>query len=359
MSRIALTAVCVTGVIVGMASSAALAGAIGAGPGTIDAGFFPNDPSVYVTTITVTSNDEAWRGFTAVMPDIPTGVHASFSQTSEVRNLDYSMTGLGSGRWDIPLVLGRTSSEFTGPPDSVTKYITITEKSADSGGGGIPVITSVRLNLNLHYLTPQIPRTLWSFTNISEYDILDGHIMYAPNHYIDGLTIPAGATVTLEGQMDPAWHYTFGGILDNATHEIVVGLDDMAGPGPNRLRMGDLFDRGDDVPRDGWSAAYLALWPRAGTYWLHGSPNELPCVTVMSAPTDGSLEFNLYAIPNGDVYGYGRESTDAIPVAQVVGHASASAMAVPAPTSLSLWAAGVIGLLLLTRMRRSSPGFRP
>jgi len=318
-------------------SRAADAVSFGGGPSTIEAIFFPNDPSVVEVECTFSSSDDDIAGC-AVELEGPEGVYVSLDRDSLVTYRDdYEETFPGSGRFKASVIMGRPGpdAELMGMEESGYNGVVYGKGlwPPPEGGGGLVVAAGARLLMKLRAFEgdPGVPQTAWTFENTSQYDIIDGYIwLIDPSNwyrrYINGLTIPAGASLTVVAQMGPEWEWAFGAVLDSPDTSPVFAFDS-SGASPEGIEFNDVFPAWPYFKPA--SSGYMAAW--AAEERGYGGYD---CITTFSPPVDSTTSFDLFAFSDGFRVGGGSASPLSAP------------SPIPEPGTLSLLAAGCLGLLL-------------
>jgi hypothetical protein len=205
------------------------------------------------------------------------------------------------------------------------------------GGGGLVVAAGVRLLMKLRGFegNPGVPQTAWTFENTSPYDIIDGYVWLIDSNrykrYINGLTIPAGASLTVVAQMAPEWRWAFGAVLDSPDTSPVFAFDSL-GASPEGIEFNDVFPAWPYFKPA--SSGYMAAW--AAEYRGEGGYD---CITTLGPPVDSATQFDLFAFSDGFRVGGGSASPLSAP------------SPIPEPSTLFLVAAGC--LVLLRRPRRA------
>lgn len=324
-TRLLAKGLCVT-LLLAVGAGRVQAYSFGAGPGAQVEFFQNNTLLVYEHNVTISSNEpnNEIEGYKISFKDedpLPEGMYGSFVRGSDVDYLEVLDPG-GAGdlrRWNQRVFLGRPGPDVT-LPTAQENYACSkmwTQGIYPGGGGhvGPPVIT---LDVRLRYRTPQIPATSWTLTNTAAHAITDAHIKFSTDHprYLVLPDIPAGDSITVEGQMDPEWEWTFGGMLDAPTPEPVIAF----GPGgesPEGRDFTEVFTNapyGDpDSPTCGLGAAILADRERNG--WDtpdlgrigEGRPEgEYDC--AFDANSIAPVDFDLYAFSTGQKVGAGTQA---------------------------------------------------
>ena len=230
---------------------------IGCGPAVIQLSFYPNDTAIIKLSYVGGSADPDILGYYVELYDIPEGMFVSLEEDTEVRYIevpDPSCPRDSSKRWPFPVYVGRVGPgvEF-GSPQGLT-----------FGGlwpPGLPIVVIALNRVEMSYKTPEIPRGSWTFTNTSPHDIVDG-VVYVPGlgthsesmRYIPGLVIPAGGSLTVQGQMDSGTKWAFGGILDSPEPQPVFAFD-AGGVSPEGMGFSEVFTADTDYSTTGLDAA--------------------------------------------------------------------------------------------------------
>ena len=319
--------VCALGILPGAAS----AKSFGAGSEQSVEFFADNALVIYEYTIYIGSNEpnNTIKGYEIYFhrpgsrfDDLPAGMYGSFVRGSEERYLavvDDSQTG-GLIRWEQPVFVGRTSADVdlsVAPADySDNLGMTAVGLWPPPGGGGgawSDIRSAVALRLNMRLRQPEIPRTRWTLQNTSAYDITDCHIALDPwTRYLVLPDIPAGQSIEVEGQMDPAWQWSFGGMLSAPQPEPVVAF----GPGgdlPTGKGFAEVFTGNAEFPTCGLGAAILAE-PGAGERFAgglgvigRGAPN-VGFQTFFEPAQLLPRSFGLYSLSTGGLVASGQEA---------------------------------------------------
>ena len=279
----------------------------------IDVALFPDDPAIIELRRAVGSNDEDFLGFAIRFDDCPSGVFISSGDRNvEYRYREYLFDEPGPrGNVSFPVLIGNTSPDVTLAPGSIRAG-----GIWPAGDGQIVVSIGTRADMTFRYMTPTIPRTSWTLRNTTTHDIVDGFILL--NHelrYLHGISIPAGGSITIEGQMAPEWRWCFGGMLDSATPQPVMAFDP-AGLSPLHKDFYEVFQARSWYPGSGLAAAVVAdiadgethlgvdeIDPDAGWYG-RGAPNP-GYLSHLPPPTESSVAFDLYAFSSGQLVGTG------------------------------------------------------
>ncbi|HUS90343.1 MAG TPA: autotransporter-associated beta strand repeat-containing protein [Phycisphaerae bacterium] len=289
--------------LVGWPVRVAEARSIGCGPAVFRLSFYPNDTAIIKLPYVGGSVDPEILGYYVELYDIPEGMFVSLEEDTEVRYIevpDPSCPREGSKRWPFPVYIGRVGQGVDfGSPQNLT-----------FGGlwpPGLPILVVALNRVEMSYKVPEIPRSSWTFTNTSPHDLVDG-VVYVPGlgegesmRYIPGLVIPAGGSLTVEGQMDSGTKWAFGGILDSPEPQPVFAFD-AGGASPEGMGFPDVFTSGTDYPTTGLDAALRAhgaildMGPRPGYI---GSLEP-----YAASPT----QFDLYSFSTGQRIGGGQQT---------------------------------------------------
>ena len=266
----------------------------GCGPGIVDLSFYPEDTAIVEVVYMASSADPTILGFGATFEGIPEGMFVSLEENTEVRcreTLDPSCPREGTKRWEFPVHFGRLIADvdLTPPPDG--------RRGLGAGGiwkPGTPITVGVFDTIRMSYETPEIPRSSWTITNTSPYDIEDG-VLHVPGlgrtmRYIPGLVIPAGGSLTVEGQMDRCTAWSFGGILGANEPEPVFAFSP-AGSVPEGKDFTEVFLPGSAYPTTGREAALAAGAVQEGY------------VSTFSPSTLSPAEFDLFSFSTGERVG--------------------------------------------------------
>jgi len=270
-STLITTLVCV---IAALFVDQARAVSIGGGPSDVSLHFFPDDTATYMVKYVASSSDDDICAYELELQDAPDGMFMSFQNDTEVQyrlfegGPDFEFGNPPNG-WEFLGYYGRLGPDVDlGAPDSPARakvYLTGRWSGCGVGGTGSCVGVGVNLGIDMSYKVPEVPRTSWTFTNTSPHDIVDG-TLYVPGpgtheymRSIDGLVIPAGGSLTVEGQMDATAKWSFGGILDAPQPEAVFAFDP-AGESPEGK---DFFDVFTGHP---YIANHLPQYPQSGLW---------------------------------------------------------------------------------------------
>jgi len=304
--------------IVGVGSAHVQAGHMGAGPGKMLIEFFPNNPLVMweeELVISYGGNIEGYQLFFVGPEDDPgpppEGVYGSFVRGSEQHYVQFVDPGAKDQRLGEPLFLGYAGPDAPLPtaPDAYQAGKIRVNGVVESGNVGV----AVALTLGLRYRPPQIPATSWTLTNTAAHDITDGRILLERGpglRYLVLPDIPAGASITVEGQMAPEWAWTFGGMLDAPTPEPVIAF----GPGgesPEGRNFTDVFTDNSDYPFCGLGAAVLATkghWNTADLGCIGYDRPEAEYQCAFDAESFVPVDFDLYAFSTGQKVGSGTQA---------------------------------------------------
>ena len=274
---------------------------IGCGPAVVHLSFYPNDTAIVEVQYTGSSADPEILGYYVEFAGVPEGMFVSLEEDAEVRYIevpDPSCPRESSKRWPFPVYYGRMGSgvDLSSPVDLTF-------------GGlwppGLPIVVVAYNRVEMSYETPEIPRSSWTITNTSPYDIEDG-VLHVPGlgrtmRYIPGLVIPAGGSLTVEGQMESGTKWAFGGMLDSPEPQPVFAFD-AGGVSPEGMAFPDVFTADTDYPATGREAALTAngaiqhMGPRPGYV---GSLEP-----YAASPT----QFDLYSFSTGQRVGGGRQT---------------------------------------------------
>jgi len=275
-------------------------------PAYVSLDLFEEDTAIVETMFFLICFDDDTVGVESELENLPTEpLFASFDRDTEV-TFKRVITGAqpGGQSWSVPV--------FIGKPGPGTTLNRIWHYASPVWEGGGNIVVRIGLIIDLQYVQPDVPRTVWTFINTSPYDIVDGVILMErqPLRYIHGLVIPAGGALTVEGQMTSGWTWTFGGILNNEEGSLVIAFDE-ASLSPEGQDISDVFPTVTYV-ETGFMPALLAdPWYGGATVAGYGgigggAPNE-GYISYFSPPADGEQNvFNLYGFTSGQQVGYGR-----------------------------------------------------
>jgi len=296
-------------VLLAGSASVVEAASFGAGPGILDLSFYPNDTAIIEVGYGATSVDPTIRGYAVAFEGIPEGMFVSLETDTEVRTrefLDPSCPRDSGKRWMFPIYFGRLGPgvDLTPPPDG--------RRGVGLGGiwtPGTQITVGVFCGVNMSYITPEIPRGSWTFTNSSPYDIVDGVLSLEKSmRYIPGLVIPAGGSLIVEGQMASAATWAFGGLLDSPEPQPVFAFDP-SGASPEGIDFSEVFTADTDYPTTGRDAALRAN----GVIW-HMGPRP-GYVSSLEPYATAPTQFDLYSFSTGQLVGGGQQAPILSPMA--------------------------------------------